>query len=174
MHSIAGHRFFAGITIAVLLMPAVSVAADTPWKKMSPVMRTQAILNRARQDDRLKVGVECKVWVQNVVREASGGIVQIPRTLHGGEGHAWEDAPGISGACIPISRVRTGQIIQMRWTNRSGRSLPHTAIVLSATRTGVTVIDSNWDGSMTVRVHTWSIAEFEQAVGTKYTVYTVL
>ncbi len=160
--------------LLVLSSIAVVAAPPTPWKKLTPSAKVEAIIARASLDEGRNVRQECKPWVQAVVANATGGAVKVPLTTEGGYGSAWHDGPGVSGACVPVGSIRRGQVIQMRWRNRNGSVLPHTAIVLRNAGGTLTVIDANWKSDQTVRTHSWSVSEFSQAVGNAYTVYTIL
>lgn len=50
------------------------------WHEWSQNARNEAILNAAYKDLNKKVNVSCKVWVQNVVKNASNGAVAVPQS----------------------------------------------------------------------------------------------
>lgn len=159
--------------IACLAIVATATATVIGWHGLSQSQRNSRIINRAMGDLGDDMNMQCKEWVRLVVREASDGEVVIPSTRS--NNYQWYSHPYVQAMLMPypINAVQPGQIIQMRWTN-NGNTVPHTAIVLSRTSSGMTWIDCNWlNNDETVRTHYMTYNYFNTHVGYNYTVYEI-
>ncbi len=164
------------IAVAVCLVCVSAVYASTAswWHGLSQSQRNYRILDRAADDLGRNVGVECKEWVRRVVKEASQNVVTIPSTRS--NNYSWESSSDVASYSrgTPPPGIMNGHIIQMEWTNAgNGRIFPHTAIILNYSNTGMTWIDSNWNGDLRVRTHDVTYADFYNRVGNRYTVYRI-
>lgn len=165
------------VIVSIVLSPASYANGTNPWHSMAQWQRNQAIVSRAYQDNDRKVGVQCKVWVQNVLYSVSGGHVWLPQNNPAPNDWYWQnDQNGhVVGMSIPIQYVQIGWIIQMRL--KSG--IPHTAIVVGNNGYGITFIDSNWfylSAPNTVKIHSLTYKEFNDKLESpwSYSVYYIL
>ncbi|MFH1254885.1 MAG: hypothetical protein V1667_00190 [bacterium] len=111
------------------------------WHELSQSARNQAIINAACRDlNQTFAELSCKKWVQNVVKNASGGAVSVPQTVDP-PGYYWYSSQYTIGRSSRIENAKPGEIIQMDLTNYTD---PHTAIVLSISAKGITFIECNW------------------------------
>lgn len=147
------------------------------WGGASQGGRNQQIVNRARQDVGRNVGMECKPWAQNVVRDASRGMSYPPQNAP--NGYQWQGGgygssyyqPSYIPYREPIYGAQPGDIVQMMWQNRNGTSYPHTAIVTDRYNNGMSWTDANWYGDQSVYTHNVSYDDFRRAAGSNYSVY---
>ncbi len=166
-----------GLAVTVLFCLATATLA-TPslvnwWHGLSQSQRNTEILNTALDQVGDYTGLQCKAWVQDVVDEASDGVVNPPQNQND---YTWYTSSNVRvlPRPFPIDAVQPGQIIQMRWRNHDGSIHPHTAIVKNKTSTKMTWVDCNWNGDETVRVHTIYFSDFYWAVnGYNYNVYEI-
>jgi hypothetical protein len=160
--------------LTIVLVSSAAFALSTSWHDLSQSERNQRILSDGHEDLNDDVGVSCKIWVRNIVREASGNLVTIPSTKS--NGYQWYSHPDVYAVPqpSPVEWVTPGCIIQMKWRNQNGTTYPHTAIVVSKNSSGMTWIDSNWNGDQVVRTHFVSYSQFYTAVqGYRYTLYYI-
>lgn len=160
-----------------------SANAATEWHKLTQEDRNRRIVTQAESDFQ-KIGGECKVWANDVVRVASyfagGQSVQLPRATDNDEGYAWmDDGTGYEvsyGHLEPKSMV-PGMIIQMHIHYKNGTYGPHTAIVLSNSveTQKLTLIESNYNGNYMVNKRIVGYRDFISSIENKinYTVYTI-
>ena len=161
--------------LAVLCLAITATAASmvTSWHGLSQNQRNALILSTAMSQAGRYTGQQCKVWVQNVVYQASGGTVYPPQNLNDWTWYSSNDVQPIA-SYGQISRVQPGQIIQMRWTNRrDGHVSPHTAIVTSTTGAGMYWVDCNFVSTGTVGVHYVSYQDFQISVGPYFNIYEI-
>ena len=114
----------------------------------------------------------CKEWVRDRIREASGGTVIIPATITSGY---WEDARweynqycvGTSFCFTNFGWFSSGEVVQMRL--KSGG--PHTAIVEWVMPDKIGFVDANWKAGKVYR-HSMTVKQFHDKVEcfTKYTI----
>lgn len=182
MFSISKKRFIVLFLVVMSLISVTSVPsahswntdADRAWwRSLSQGVRNQAIVDRAAQDIGKYVGLNCKRWVQDIVPQASHGVVTIPQTLPyaDGSGWYWGYSPyvvGMSG----IRAVRPGWAVQMNWILSNGTWTPHTFIVIGVTSSGMYVAESNWAKSLSVTTRYVSFTEFE-VKAFRYSVYYI-
>jgi len=158
--------------MSALTVDAASMV--TSWHGLSQGERNIRIMVCAMGDLGDNVNLECKEWVRDVVRRASGGKVIIPSTKP--NQYQWYSHPHVqsySRGCPPPG-VAPGRVIQMVWHNQSNSNVsPHTAIVTNVTNTGMTWVESNWSGDRTVRIRNVSYLEFQRCVGNEYTLYRI-
>lgn len=174
-------KFFGRVGCAaafVVTLVSSAIAGQPSWSNMSQSGRNQAIANQARSySSGQNVGVQCKPWVQNVVRDASRGMSYPPQNAS--NGYQWQN--GGSGSSYsqphyipyrePIYGASSGDIVQMMWQNRNGTSYPHTAIVTGRYNGGMNWTDSNWYGNNSVNTHNVSYDDFRRATNGRYSVY---
>lgn len=130
-------------------------------------LTNQRILDRAYRDINRDVGVQCKPWVRNVVRDAVG--VYIPPTANGSIGWYWNYSPDVVSWCGRVEYASPGQILQM-WL---GAWKPHTAIIVGMSPSGMYWIDSNWDTRYRpnhVLLHWLSYSYFYSRTGGYFTI----
>ena len=135
----AGIGFAAlGIGAAGLLKPKPVEAAG--WHSSSQAYRNSLILNWAWNDYGQTFAPNCKEWVRRVVKNASGGIVNIPSTNSDNCTWAWSQDVWGYNMSRAIQYAQPGEIVQMRlrydpWL--------HTAIVSSMMSDRVGFIECN-------------------------------
>lgn len=168
----------------VALIKPWKVDAATPWHQLSQSTRNLLVIARGRQDLGDNVGVQCKPWVQDVVREASSGATTVPSNTEGGVGCAWVSGSGSSSYIGRtfyryIKDVKPGEIIQMKITTPEyqedigGFWTPHTAIVTAVTSTYMKWLDSNYVAKKTVGEHKMTFNEWFNRV-ICYNIYWIL
>lgn len=171
---------FTVIASVVLCLAFVNVAiamAQVGWHGLTQIQRNALILNRAQQDNGRYTGMSCKVWVQNVVRSASGNVVNVPTNAND---YTWNSSNPSSDVYrypqpFPQRGFRPGMIIQMRWHNNNGTFSPHTAIVMNRTSSGMTFIECNWtpSGGQTVNTRTITYNNFYEKTRGLFNVYEI-
>lgn len=120
---------------------AINVGVATAgWHEWSQAARNQAIVNEANSYDDGDDGGQCKVWVQNVVYDASSGSVWPPTNA---DNCSWNYSPYVVGRSALLGSVAAGEIIQMQLSSSYG-SGPHTLIVTGNNGSQITVKESNW------------------------------
>jgi hypothetical protein len=121
--------------------------------------------------------MNCKVWAQKVVSDASRGVVTLPQTLPTIEGWYYAYSPYLVGMSGGIRSVQPGTIIQMRYKWNSGAITVHTMFVTWRSSTAFGVIESNVPaGSLKVGTRNnaaLSFSNFEQNVQ-QYSCYYVI
>lgn len=165
--------------LCLVLTPALAQAqlcGEAIWwhDGLTQAQRDANILRVAQSyPDGKFVGVECKQWVRDVVSIASKKSVVVPATS--GYEWIWWPSPDVEALfCDRWDGVPwpPGQILQAQVRAKSGGTLPHTMIVVSANAWGVTVIESNWQGDQKVRRRTCSWVDFKRSI-LHYTLYRV-
>lgn len=142
--------------------------------------RDDLIIARAMEDeDQVLEGVECKLWVQNVVAAASLGTVEVPLTADGSgdpdpNGYRWQTSDDVDGYndSVTIANVERGMIIQMNLG-----SLPHTLIVTDVDETSFYFIDCNrhyMSEPNKVLTGQWTFSNFATQTSGLYTIYWML
>ena len=168
-----------GIGVAVLGVGAVSLLkpepaeAAMPWHGYSQAYRNSLILTRAWNSYGVKVGLECKPWVRDVVLGASQSVVWLPATNPDNYTWAWsQDSYGYNMS-RPIRYAKPGEIVQMRLRNYP---YLHTAIVSSVMSDRVGFIESNVSPpfGLTVGYREITFADFANGSIVFYSIYTVL
>ncbi len=156
-----------------------TLADQAWWRNLSQMERNQVILDRTSRDIGVYVGVNCKLWTQRVVAEASRGVVSVPTTYPDAYGWTWNYSPYAVRVYADIRTVQPGWIVQMNRWNTSGGVTPHTAIVVGRSSYGLYWVDSNYAvvPDNVVRLHSESFTDFEHATfiyGTyRYSMYYV-
>lgn len=128
----------------------------------------------------------CKVFVQTVVTNASGGVVTIPGTAD--NRYSWKTLPSsiVNRNITDIANVAPLDIIQMYYyPSATFGWTAHTAIVISKTSTQMTWIDANFKrnaaGLMAVETHDVTFDNYKKYLkansanlsGGNFTVYHV-
>jgi hypothetical protein len=137
--------------------------------------RDSCILGEAQSYPEGAYGGQCKVWVQQVVWEASDYTVWLP-TNSATCDWQWNGSPNVQALAtdrwdgFPLF---PGQIIQaqVRYSQWPFTS-PHTMIVVSSNAASITIIESNYSSPGRVRRRTVSWADFRRDV-LHYTLYQV-
>ena len=167
-------KFGLAVAIASCLVFATAAfaAARVGWHGLTQTERNTRIVERAMEDLGDNTGMSCKVWVQNVVNDASDGAVYPPQNLND---YTWRSHPYVHRYPHPFpnSGFRKGQIIQMRWHQENGTTTPHTAIVVSKTSTGMTWIECNWSAPNVVSTRTVSFSTFLTKTRGLFNVYEI-
>ncbi|MFH1565061.1 MAG: hypothetical protein ABIC82_04405 [bacterium] len=139
------------LTLIVLLFTACCLTPNSAyagWHEWSQRARNEAILNAAYKDinktlyktvNGKKVGVSCKVWVQDVVKNASNGAAVVPATTDTFPYYYWKPSKDVLSRSGRIESAVSGEIVQMYTTYGL-----HTAIVYDISKSGVTFIECNW------------------------------
>lgn len=161
-------NFFAIVFVILvsMLFVAESIAATT-WHTLSQSTRNQAIINQTYQYDNTYVGLNCKLWARKIVYDASGKLVTIPSTSS--NLYTWKPDNNVVGRSGLIQYAQPGEIVQMLL--KSG--IEHTAIVLAVSPTGITFIESNWNGDEIVHTRFVTFTKFKQQVSS-FSIYYIL
>ena len=181
-------RSLAVILIVALALSAVlfvvpsspAVAAGTWWDSLSQPEKNRSIIYRADYDaaGNRPVYLNCKEWVREVVRSASGGVVVIPPTLPNADGWYWADHPKCQRQWIGIRNAEHGMVCQLNWTQLNGVVTSHTFIVSCKDSNGFWVAESNWGSAnknpIRAAYRYITFTEFEQRVGSKYSIYRII
>ena len=160
-------------SLLVLSSATVFANGNVWWEWLSQTQRNQQIVNFAWQYVGWYGGT-CKVWVANMVNQASQGHVTLPPNNYGSSDYYWQYDPyghAISMS-IPIESAQSGNVVQMHLRSTNG---PHTAIIYAINSSSITFIESNWfqdSNPNTVHVRTVSISDFKAQVS-GYTVYPI-
>lgn len=171
----------AASCLVPILVPEASAQvptyADQVWwhYRLTQAQRDANILRAALSvPDGTNVGVECKEWVRRVVKSASHNVVTVPPTT-ATQWWVWQWNPDVEAVAtdrwdgVPWP---PGQILQAEVRTKTGGTVPHTMVVVSADRYRVTVIESNWNGDTIVRRRTALWPDFQRNV-VHYTLYRV-
>jgi surface antigen len=163
------------ISVVSLFLFGQTTYAQSPsyvWHEMfSQSQRNSAIVHRAQMHIG-DYGGQCKVFVQEVVWEASNGVVWLPQN-HPSRLHRWKSSPDVRRVSTDSCRnLKPGQIIQAELRARGGGSLPHTMIVEQFSSNSITVIESNYQNDGRVRRRTTSRSRFMDGI-IHMTVYEV-
>ena len=167
----------AGLVLALALVASLSYPSwahdNAKWHDLSTKSKGMTIISAGLADVG-KSGGTCKVWVQNVVTRATGGV-QVPKNTKEVT-DSWEkDTSGhISNlGKKSIATSKPGDIVQMIVTLADGTQSSHTAIVASNNGKEITWLESNWPiGSKVSSSRKQSIANFKEKT-VSYTVYRV-
>jgi hypothetical protein len=128
-----------------------STSAMAGWHDWSQMERNQAIVDETANWDDGDDGGQCKIWVQEIVYDASGSGL-IP--LNSNDACEWQYGAYVIGRSGYIEYASPGEIIQMDLGDNS----PHTAIVIANSSYGVIFRESNWN--------------LDEEVGTRYVSYS--
>jgi hypothetical protein len=153
------------VLISMFLVSTESVAGG--WHSWSQYIRNQAIIDQTYQYNNTYVGLNCKLWVRKVVKDASGGLVTIPSTSS--NLYTWIPDNNVVGRSGLLQYAQPGEIVQMLL--KSG--IEHTAIVLAVAPTGVTFIESNWNGDEVVHTRFVTFTKFKEQVRS-FSIYYIL
>jgi len=131
-----------GITIG-----SEQFAATTWFGNLTQSQRNSYILNRAWQDNGNYVGLNCKEWARQVVKDASSQQADLPSTCSYPNNWAW------CGTFVDVASIwymQAGYIVQMQLSDGG----PHTAIVASVNygTNQLQLIESNWSPPYGLRV----------------------
>jgi len=106
--------------------------------------RGYTIVNSAQQHGNGSYGGQCKAWVQNVVWQASRGVVWLPQNDPSCMWR-WRQSSDVRIVASDYRiYLRPGQIVQAQVRLGSGALSPHTMIVLWQNGDTISVIESNW------------------------------
>ena len=144
------------------------------WNDLLPYEKNYRILNRAREDIGQHVGVKCHQWVHNILSDASGGLVYLPKN-NSNSTLELEKGKRLCPRKIAINAAQFGEIVQMEIAFLTGVPGPHTAIVVYVDEDGITFIESNWEPpfEQTVNMRTIPFVKFAKQVNS-FTVYRAL
>ena len=121
-----------------------------------------------------KKGGQCKIWVQQVMKDALGATLPTNTSL---VTHLWNSDPSgrVLNLGAKISSAAPGDAVQMIARSRKGDPLPHTAIVGSNDGKRIRWLESNYKGDeMVTSSRTQTYEEFVASLPTGlYTVYRV-
>jgi peptidoglycan hydrolase-like protein with peptidoglycan-binding domain len=145
-----------------------SNAANLSAGSSSPTF-DDLLLAAAFLDNGKNVGMSCKPWVNKVLSLVTNGSLALPFQLND---YSWALNPGgrVINRNTWIEGAGRADILQFL---ASDDNLQHTAIVVTATPTGMVWIHSNWDKTDTVSVDFITYAYFKSVVGSNYTVYHI-
>ena len=129
------------------------------------------LLSAAFMDNGKNVGVSCKPWVNKIVNFVTGGSLMLP--LLQPDNYTWGLVAGgrVMYRSVAIEKADRGDIVQYNVAGQN--NLPHTAIIVTKTPTGMVWIHSNWQKINTVSVDFITYAYFNSAAGSQYSVYHV-
>lgn len=152
----------SGTTLSVL-----SLAPD--WVSMTQTQRNSLIITTAKKyNNTIYTGQgQCKGWVQTVVLNASGGLVQLPANQTSPAGNEYKWVTSGSGtpqyilypnSCVPIQYAQPGCIVQMYFKTLSTTPPhvdPHTMIILAVNQAAGTmdIIDCNRSATNAVSIY---------------------
>lgn len=153
--------------LLILLIVTVPVQA-AGWHSWSQSARNQHILDETYSYVNDYVGQSCKVWVQTIVSDASGGAATVPPNHP--SLYMWYSGDDVAGRSGPIEFAVPGEIVQMLL---SDGVTPHTAIVLGISSGGITFVESNWQNDEVVRIRNVPFSTFYNQVSA-YTIYQIL
>ena len=74
------HSFTVFIVVLISMFFFVTNAVAGGWHTWPQYVRNQAIIDETHEYNNTYVGLNCKLWVRKVVKDASGGLVTIPST----------------------------------------------------------------------------------------------
>jgi hypothetical protein len=118
-------------------------------------------------------GVSCKVWIQQVVYQASAKVVWLPTNSSTDWMWQWSfDVEALATDRWDGVDWPSGCIIQAQVRTATGGVLPHTFIIVSVDRFGATFIECNWKGDSRVRRRTESWLTLQRQI-VHYTLYRV-
>jgi hypothetical protein len=169
-------KFVISALSCLVFVIAAGASMVIPWHGLSQGQRNTAILNVAMDQIGDFTGMQCKVWVQDVVNEASLGEVYPPQNIND---TTWASSSNVKRMLkpFPIEWVIPGDIIQMQLKQVDGTTTPHTAIVVRKNRLAMEWVDCNWhhkSAPETVFRHTVKYTDFYKAVQNyNYNVYEI-
>lgn len=162
------------VALSAALLPSTAHAhGKSEWDKLPARQKGMKIVSAALAHDG-KVGGQCKVWVQAVIRAANGGHFDVPlNTADVSEGWQADPTGHVRSLGPRIESAKPGDIVQMIIRDRNGVAIGHTAIVGSNDGGRITWLESNYKGDGRVRTNrTQTIKAFTAAlVDGRYTVY---
>lgn len=157
------------------------------WDSLTQSEKNMKILTTAFEDIDVMVKRSCKVWVQDVVSEATGGyrlplndVTKSDRWIEDEHNRVFGWGAGFNSS-TDIRLADPGAIVQIRWvegyaSDEFEKNL-HTAIVVDVSENYIAFIESNFDGTTTaddayVRTRIIPVGEFYKNVDS-FTVYYV-
>jgi peptidoglycan hydrolase-like protein with peptidoglycan-binding domain len=149
-------------TIAAVLAAAQAGSADSGFNDL--------FLSAAFFDNGKNVGMSCKPWVNKVLGEATNGKLSLP--FFKANQYSWDlnSASPIINRPVAIEDADRGDILQYVATDNG---LPHTAIIVTKTPTGMVWIHSNWQKTNVVSVDFITYTYFHYLAGTNYYIYHI-
>lgn len=168
-------KLLSVVFVVIAFLSLLPSQANAQWHSWQQWQRYGATVNMALCQNGFQTGMNAKKWVKFVIYAASHTAVTLPQTKP--NMYEWYPHPYVYKfpASHTPDRWQAGQIIQMKWNNR-----PHTAIFIclyhSKEQNGMYWIDCNWGppwNNRTVQYHFVSYEDFEEKVGTRYSVYEV-
>jgi hypothetical protein len=160
--------------VSVVEVPAFSHGSGE-WNTVPAQKKGMRIVSAALSDNG-KSGGECKPWVQEVVRRATGGHVQVPQNAADVSGSWKSDPTGhVQNLGKTIATARPGDIVQMVIRTSKGAPIPHTAIVATNNGKAIQWLESNWDDDRKVQTRrNQPVSEFlKSVIDNQYTVYRI-
>jgi len=116
---------------------------------------------------------QCKTWVSQVASTTFGAILP----LNNSNNYTWNLNPCAANnfqvlyRSVAIEKADRGDIVQFNIA--SLKNLPHTALIVSKTPTGMIWIHSNWSKALTVSVNFITYQYFNAIAGSQYSVYHI-
>lgn len=147
-----------------------TVATATAFVQPLPSL-DDLLLSAAFSDNGKNVGLSCKPWVNKLASVVTNGLLILPSLQS--DNYTW--GLGVASRVLyrstAIENVKRADIIQ--YNAVSEQNLPHTAIVVTKTPTGMVWIHSNWRQTNTVSVDFITYAYFNFIAGSEYSVYHI-
>lgn len=164
-------KFWSVFLAAFSLLFCSLPQANAQWQTWPQWQRNGRIVNMATCQNGFRTDMSSKRWAEFVVYSASQTAITLPHTRP--NMYEWYPHPNVFAfpSEHPVADWQGGQIVQMRWNNR-----PHTAIIIGTDETKIAWIDCNWGfpwNNGTVKYHEINIKDFEDNVGTRYSVYEI-
>jgi hypothetical protein len=128
-------------------------------------------LSAAFLDISKNVGATCKLWLRKVLNLTSNNSITLP--FQGVNNYSWDlNASGrVLYRSTAIENVGRADIVQINMASKN--NLPHTALVVTKTSTGMVWIHSNWSKTNTVTTDFITYEYFRAMVGNEYSVYHI-
>lgn len=122
-------------------------------------------------DNGKNVGLTCKPWVNKILSTVTSGAMVLP--FQGANDYSWALNLGsrVVNRNTAIENVSRADIIQFNIASKN--NLPHTAIVVSTSPTGMYWIHSNWQKAYTVSMDFFTYAFFKSIAGVEYSIYHI-
>jgi peptidoglycan hydrolase-like protein with peptidoglycan-binding domain len=127
-------------------------------------------LSAAFNDNGKNVGMSCKPWVNKVLGEATNGKSALPFFNQGQCSWALNSSGPIINRLVAIEDTNRADIVQYV---AADNGLPHTAIIVTKTPTGMVWIHSNWQKTNVVSIDFITYAYFHYLAGNNYFIYHI-
>ena len=126
------------------------------------------LLAAAFVDNTQDVGLSCKLWVNKILGEATGGLLSLPFSQANNYSWALDPVGRVIDRKTTIENADRADILQF-----VAGDTPHTAIIVTKTPTGMVWIHSNWEKSDVVSVDFINYTYFNSIAGNNYSIYHV-